>query len=45
MLRGGEKPEAVRNVGQLMYLRKFSAGFAKEMNRSVRAILQAWTGE
>jgi FMN reductase (NADPH)/FMN reductase [NAD(P)H] len=45
MLRGGEKPEGVRNVGQLMYLRKFSAGFTKEMTRSVRAILQAWTGE
>jgi len=30
------------NVGQLMYLRKFSANFTLEMTRSVRAMLAAW---
>ena len=33
------------NVGQLMYLRKFNADFTKEMTRSVRAMLRAWTRE
>jgi FMN reductase (NADPH)/FMN reductase [NAD(P)H] len=31
-----------RNVGQLIYTRKFNADFSKEMSRSVRAILKAW---
>lgn len=30
------------NIGQHMYVRKFNAAFMQEMNRSVRAILQAW---
>ena len=34
--------EGARNIGQLMYLRKFSAEFSVEMSRSVRAILKAW---
>jgi hypothetical protein len=33
----------VSNIGQLVYTRKFNADFSKEMNRSVRAILNAWT--
>ena len=34
--------EGASNIGQLTYLRKFSADYAKEMSRSVRAILAAW---
>lgn len=30
------------NVGQLIYRRKFAAGFTIEMNRSVKAILKQW---
>jgi len=37
-----EALEGARNIGQLNYLRKFSADFSKEMSRSVRAILAAW---
>jgi nitroreductase len=32
-----------RNAGQLVYARKFNAAFSREMTRSVRAILAAWT--
>lgn len=39
-----EKPAGVENAGQWMYTRKFAAAFSVEMSRSVRAILQAWTG-
>jgi len=40
----GEKKElkGALNVGQVMYQRKFDSDFAHEMNRSVRAMLQAW---
>lgn len=38
-------PGALPNVGQLVYSSKYNAGFAKELNRSVRAMLRAWTGE
>jgi nitroreductase len=31
------------NVGQASYFRKFSAEYSIEMNRSVRAMLKAWT--
>ncbi len=44
MRKGGEKPEGVRNYGQLMYFRKFDADFSREMRRSVRVMLQAWKG-
>ena len=37
-----EHPEGIQNVGQLIYSRKFSAGFAQEMRRSVRAMLETW---
>jgi hypothetical protein len=30
------------DLGRLMYVRKFSAGFSKEMRRSVRVILERW---
>ncbi|MGE5599553.1 MAG: nitroreductase family protein [Bacteroidota bacterium] len=30
--------------GQAMYLRKFDAGFMREMNRSVRVMMAAWRG-
>jgi nitroreductase len=32
------------NVGQLTYLRKFNTDFAKEMTRSVQAMLRSWMG-
>jgi FMN reductase (NADPH)/FMN reductase [NAD(P)H] len=35
--------DGARNVGQLIYRRKFSAGFMLEMNRSVRAMLKNWS--
>jgi len=40
--RGLEELAGARNVGQLIYTRKFNAAFSIEMNRSVRAILNAW---
>jgi FMN reductase (NADPH)/FMN reductase [NAD(P)H] len=38
-----EEVKGARNLGQLMYIRKFDSDFAREMNRSVRAILRRWT--
>ncbi|HDD25098.1 MAG TPA: nitroreductase [Chloroflexi bacterium] len=43
MFHGKEEVRGARNLGQLIYLRKFGSDFAREMNRSVRAILQTWT--
>jgi nitroreductase len=40
----GELEGAV-NVGQLIYRRKFAAGFTMEMNRSVKAILKQWESD
>ena len=34
--------KGTRNVGQMMYQKKFDSEFAHEMNRSVQAMLQAW---
>jgi FMN reductase (NADPH)/FMN reductase [NAD(P)H] len=42
---GRDEILGARNVGQLVYNRKFNAGFTNEMNRSVRAILKAWLEE
>jgi nitroreductase len=42
VFHGREVMTGARNVGQLIYNRKFNADFSKEMNRSVRAILKAW---
>jgi nitroreductase len=40
----GERREVngVQNIGQMTYVKKFGSDFAREMNRSVRVILQAW---
>jgi nitroreductase len=40
----GEQAEeaGALNIGQRMYFRKFDSDFSREMNRSVRAMLQAW---
>jgi FMN reductase (NADPH)/FMN reductase [NAD(P)H] len=40
----GERKEVkgARNIGQMMYTQKFDSDFAREMNRSVRAMMQAW---
>ena len=40
----GEREEikGARNIGQMMYMRKFDSDFSREMSRSVRAMLQAW---
>lgn len=45
MYRGRQGGDAARNIGQTMYLRKFDSDFAREMNRSVRVMLQAWTSD
>ena len=40
----GEREEikGARNIGQMMYTRKFDSDFSREMSRSVRAIVRAW---
>jgi nitroreductase len=40
----GERKEVkgVQNIGQMMYTQKFDSDFAREMTRSVRAMVQAW---
>ena len=40
--KGRDNIEGAVNIGQETYLRKFSADFAIEMNRSVRALMQNW---
>jgi FMN reductase (NADPH)/FMN reductase [NAD(P)H] len=40
--RGRPELAGARNVGQLIYNRKFNADFSKEMSRSVRLILKTW---
>jgi FMN reductase (NADPH)/FMN reductase [NAD(P)H] len=40
---GREEIMGARNFGQLIYTRKFNADFSKEMSRSVRAIMKAWS--
>jgi FMN reductase (NADPH)/FMN reductase [NAD(P)H] len=39
---GREELAGARNVGQLVYNRKFNSAFSKEMSRSARAILKTW---
>jgi nitroreductase len=41
--RSKHLPAGAENMGQQMYLRKFSADFSVEMSRSARAILKEWT--
>ena len=43
-LSRGTRSGGIENFGQLMYFRKFAAAYSREMNRSVRAMLQAWLG-
>jgi FMN reductase (NADPH)/FMN reductase [NAD(P)H] len=38
----GKAMQGIANVGQAMYLRKFSVDFSVEMRRSVREILKVW---
>jgi nitroreductase len=40
--KGRQELNGARNFGQLVYARKFDSDFAREMNRSVRAILKRW---
>ncbi len=40
-----EEVQGARNLGQLIYVRKFDAEFTHEMTRSVKAMLQAWVEE
>lgn len=42
---GRQEVLGARNLGQLIYSRKFNADFSKEMTRSVRAILKVWGEE
>jgi nitroreductase len=39
---GREELQGARNVGQLVYQRKFNADFTREMTRSVQTILKTW---
>lgn len=41
--QGRSEPGGVENRGQGMYVRKFSANFSKEMRRSVKLMLRAWS--
>ena len=43
VFHGRDEVTGARNIGQLIYTRKFNADFSKEMSRSVRAILKVWT--
>ena len=40
----GIRQDGIENVGQFNYVRKFSAEFSIEMNRSVRAMIASWCG-
>jgi nitroreductase len=42
LLVNREEVRGARNLGQLMYNKKYNADFTKEMNRSVREILRRW---
>ena len=39
---GPKEVRGTQNIGQMMYVQKFDSDFAREMNRSVRAMIQAW---
>jgi nitroreductase len=40
----GIRQDGIENVGQFNFVRKFSAEFSIEMNRSVRAMIASWCG-
>ena len=42
VFHGRTEITGARNMGQHIYSRKFNADFSKELNRSVRAILERW---
>jgi FMN reductase (NADPH)/FMN reductase [NAD(P)H] len=42
IFRGKEMISDTGNIGQYMYMRKFGSDFAREMNRSVRIMLNEW---
>jgi len=45
MFNGREGFDGSRNVGQVIYRRKFNAEFSLEMTRSVRAMLREWESD
>jgi len=40
----GGRPDGIQNFGHYSYLKKFGADFSIEMSRSVKAMLNSWTG-
>ena len=34
--------KGARNLGQMMYTKKFDSDFSREMTRSVQAMVRAW---
>ena len=44
MQRTRNLPDGIENPGQWNYRRKFTAAFSREMRRSVRLMLEAWSG-
>jgi FMN reductase (NADPH)/FMN reductase [NAD(P)H] len=45
LLAHGSRKDGIQNAGQFNFLNKFSAEFSVEMSRSVRAMLESWTGQ
>jgi nitroreductase len=45
LMRGQAQVQGATNVGQIVYRKKFSADYALEMNRSVRAMLRNWKAD
>lgn len=45
LLAHGSRQDGIQNAGQFNYIHKFSAEFSVEMSRSVRAMIQSWTGQ
>jgi len=41
--KGHRSIDGAANLGQLVYKRKFAAGFSLELNRSVQAMIRRWT--
>lgn len=40
----GPRKDGIQNPGQMNYFKKFNAEFSVEMSRSVRAMIESWTG-
>jgi nitroreductase len=45
MANADKRHQGIENPGQMMYVRKFDAGFTRELRRSVKAMLRAWEEE